>query len=126
MILPLHERAQGLANALHCRMLALQLDAGHLTKSAGHEGLSICGLQMPIGMPALAGLHDWVSSLEPHICRAAKGLAFEARSLMVSGVIFLPFLTSFSRAGRSSLRSAAFARLHPMEASPRICTSPVV
>lgn len=40
------------------------------------------------------------------------GLALDSRSAMTSSVTFLPLLTSFSIATRSSLRRAAFARLH--------------
>ena len=42
----------------------------------------------------------------------AAQLALDWRSLVMSGESFLPFLTSFSSATRSSLSSAAFARLH--------------
>ena len=54
----------------------------------------------------------------------SKGHALESRSLMISGVTFFPFLTSFSRATSCSLSSAAFARLHTHRCSAQAVSLP--
>ena len=61
------------------------------------------------------------AAAERDACKALLSHTFKARSVMTSGVTFFPFLTSRSRAGRSSVSSAAFARLFRQLSVKHVC-----
>ena len=102
-------RAQAPAKALCGSLLIIQMTLGTSASKTNNPFSLWCSCACSYA--CFTGLHDGIWSPQPTACGTARDITFEARSFITSGVSILPFLTCFSRTGRSSLRRAAFARL---------------